>query len=30
MSKSEIVIGINPCTYGLNYHDPSIAIIKDV
>ena len=29
MSKSEIVIGINPCTYGLNYHDPSIAIIKD-
>lgn len=29
MKTREIILGINPCTYGLNYHDPSIALIEN-
>lgn len=29
MNTNEIILGINPCTYGLNYHDPSIVIISN-
>lgn len=29
MNRREIILSINPCVYGLNYHDPSIAIIID-
>ncbi len=27
--SKEYILSINPCTYGLNYHDPSVAIIED-
>lgn len=27
--NKEYILSINPCTYGLNYHDPSIAILED-
>lgn len=29
MKRREVILSINPCVYGLNYHDPSIAIIID-
>ena len=25
-TKNEILLGINPCIYGLNYHDPSVVV----
>ena len=25
-NKNEILLGINPCIYGLNYHDPSVVV----
>lgn len=28
-SKKEIILSINPCIYGLNHHDPSVALISD-
>lgn len=27
--KKEYILSINPCIYGLNYHDPSVAIFED-
>lgn len=29
MKKSEYILSINPCIYGMNYHDPGAAIILD-
>ncbi len=29
MKKREYILSINPCIYGLNYHDPGAAIISD-
>ena len=29
MEKKEIVLSINPCIFGLNYHDPAVAIISE-
>lgn len=26
---SEYILSINPCVHGLNYHDPSVAIISE-
>lgn len=28
-NKKEIILSVNPCTYGLNYHDPAAMIISD-
>ena len=27
--KREILLGINPCIYGLNYHDPAVVVLID-
>ena len=27
--KKEILLGINPCIYGLNYHDPAVVVLID-
>lgn len=29
MGKRELILAINPCIHGLNYHDPSIALISN-
>ena len=29
MKKSEYILSINPCIYGMNCHDPGAAIILD-
>lgn len=29
MKKKEIILSINPCIYGLNHHDPSVAIVSN-
>ena len=29
MNKKEVILSINPCIYGLNHHDPSVALISN-
>lgn len=30
LSRTEtILLGINPCIYGLNYHDPAVVVLID-